>query len=77
MNAAAIHSSEFAPGGAELVSVAAARGIAALRAWFATWRLGARERYLGAADDHADLERRLRCWDQHEHCRAQTALLFL
>ena len=76
MNATAMSRFELAAGAASVVRAAGARGLSALCAWFAMLQLDARERYVSAARDHADFERRLRSWDQHERSRALTALLF-
>jgi hypothetical protein len=51
------------------VAAQAHRIAAALRGRFATSRLDARERYLSAATDHADLEQRSTTWDRHERSR--------
>lgn len=56
---------------------APARGIIpALHEWIATWWLDPRERYLSAAHDHADLEFRLRAWDEREQRRITVPYLY-
>jgi hypothetical protein len=44
----------------------ASRIIRAAREWIRDLVLDERERYLSAACDHADLERRMRVWDEQE-----------
>ena len=47
----------------------------AVRRWLGGAGLDPRTRYLSSATDHADLERRMKCWDQHEERRlSRTAL---
>lgn len=50
----------------DAAGAAVGRLLPAARQWIGKLLLGRRERYLAAATDHADCERRLHAWDAHE-----------
>ena len=53
----------------------ASRIIRNIRQWISHLSLDMRERYLSAAGDHDDLEKRMRAWDEQEERRLWTLLL--
>ena len=52
----------------------ASRIIRAVRQWISDLSLDERERYLSAAGNHDDLQKRMRVWDEQEQRRLWTLL---